>query len=178
MAEYGTTLTLKDNDGYTKALADVGLSPDWVDFGDYETDKEIPHRTYKYKFTGFPIENSTMVVPNPKDIVTEGLGSISQLRLDMEATLLDMMLGMWDGGATDDPAQAYSTPVFMLMEAVDSMVQAKALGQQEQQDEKEEEKRKKNFILLIISVVLMVSTCQDRLGSSNYRLQSLEQSCS
>jgi hypothetical protein len=46
----------------------------------------------------------------------------------------------------------------MLQQAVDSMEQAKELGQQEEEKEEEEErKRKENLILLIISVVLMVS---------------------
>ena len=98
-----------------------------------------------------------MVVPNPKDIVTQGITNIPALRTDMEATLLDIMLGTWSNGSTSDPAQAYSIPVFMLMQAIESMAQAKILGQQEKKEEAEEEKRKKDFILLIISLVLMVS---------------------
>ncbi|KAK5111586.1 hypothetical protein LTR85_011815 [Meristemomyces frigidus] len=129
-------------------------------FGDHEVDKTFTApragRKFEYKFTGYPVENATMVVPNPKDIVTQGLGSIPDLQIAMEATLMDMILGNWADGSTADAAQAYSTPVFMLMEAVDSMAQAKALGKQEQKEEKEEEKRKKDFILLIVSVVLMI----------------------
>lgn len=101
-----------------------------------------------------------MVVPNPKDIVSKGIGSIPDLRLDMQATYLDMILGQWagdDGGSLEDPAMAYSAPVFMLMQANDGMAQAKAYGQQEEKDEKEEAKRKKDFILLIVGIVLMVS---------------------
>lgn len=159
---YTTALTLTDENGYSAGLANAGLAPDWVALGDYEIDHDItsPHggRKLTLKFTGFPIENSTMVVPNPKDIITKGLGSIPSLRASMEATLLDIVLGDWSGGSTSDAAQAYSTAVFMLMQAVDGMAQAKTLGEQEQQEEEEEERRKKDFILLIVSVVLMVSS--------------------
>jgi hypothetical protein len=97
-----------------------------------------------------------MVVPNPKDIVTKALPSIPSLNSSMQATLLDMKLAQWTNGSLSDPVQAYSTAVFMLMQAVDSMAQAKQLGQKEEKEEEEEEKRKKNFFLLIVSVVLMV----------------------
>lgn len=111
-----------------------------------------------FKFADFPVVNSSMVVPNPKDVVTKGLGNIDNLRLEMQATLMDMILGIWTDGSIQDPAQAYSAPVFMLMEAVDSMKQAKELGEKEEQtEEEEEEKRKKNLILLIVSIVLLVS---------------------
>lgn len=96
---YTTAMTLRDHDGYTKALLNAGISVDWTDLGDYEVDKDVsmPHggRRFKYKFTGFPIENATLVVPNPKDIVTKGLGSIPDLRSAMQATALDIMMGIW-----------------------------------------------------------------------------------
>ncbi|MCJ1310400.1 hypothetical protein MMC25_004064 [Agyrium rufum] len=154
-----TALTLTDENGYLRGLTQAGLDPDWVVLGDYSFDRDVtaPHRGRKfhYAFAGFPVENTSMVVPDPKIIVTQGLGSIPDLLLDMQATLLDMVLGIWSNGSVTDPAQACSTPVFMLMQAVDGMAQAKQLGQQEQQEEEEEAKCKKDFILLIVSVVLM-----------------------
>jgi chitinase len=160
-SEATTTLTLRDTDGYITALTNAGLSPDWVTYGDYEKDHEYlsggrGNINHKYKFANFPVQNTSMVVPNPKDVVTQGLGSIPNLRMEMKATMLEMMLGAWVGGSTSDPAQVYSTPVFLLMEAVDNMAQAKAAGKEEQKQEADEEKRKKDFILLIVSVVLMV----------------------
>lgn len=168
------TFTVTDHDKYIESLGTAGLSPDWVDLGDYEYDRDVsqPHasRKWKYQFHGFPIENSSMVVPNPKDVVTKGLGSIPDLRRDMVSTLAELMLGQyadntnrWDKQVTTssaDPMMAYSSPVFMLMQAVDSMAQAKELGQEEKKEEEEEEKRKKDFILLIVSVVLMVCHIQ------------------
>lgn len=50
----------------------------------------------------------------------------------------------------------YSIAVFMLMQAVEDLAQAKQLEQQEEKKKEEEARRKKNLILLIISVVLMV----------------------
>ncbi|OJJ96909.1 hypothetical protein ASPACDRAFT_1859003 [Aspergillus aculeatus ATCC 16872] len=159
IAEKTTALTLTDSDGYEAALANFGLEADWVTLGDYEKDLDFvaPHasKKFEYKFTGFPNQNDSMVVPNPKDIVTKGLGSIPNLKTSMQATLLDIMMGVWTNGTSSDAALAYSTPVFLLMQAVDEMAQAKALGQQEEKEEEEEAKRKKNFILLIVSVVLM-----------------------
>lgn len=162
MSEHTTTLTLTDQDGYNGGILKAGLSPDWVVFGDHTVDRDVTvpraSRKFRYDFNNYPVENSSLVVPNPKDIVTEGLGDLPALRISMEATLLEMIIGQWDG-SIEDAAQAYSAPVFMLMQAVDGMAQAKALGTQEEQDEAEEEKRKKNFILLIVSVLLMVWSC-------------------
>ena len=154
-------MTLSDGDGYNAGLVKAGLSPDWVELGPYsiERDFSAPHagRKYMLYFTGFPIQNTSMIVTNPKDIVTKGLGDLPTLRSDMENSLLDIMGGNWIGGDPADAALAYSTPVFMLMEAVDSMAQAKELAQKEEAKEaEEEEERKKNFIILILSVIFMV----------------------
>lgn len=157
-----TTLTLVDKDGYHAALFEAGLAPDWVALGDYEIPRVIDRgpdnlpEDHLLRFKGFPIKNESMVVPNPKDIVTKALASIPDLRSDIEATMLDITQSAWDGAALTDPAQAYSLPVFMLAQAINDMAEAKKLGEKEEQEEEEEEERKKNFILLIISVVLMV----------------------
>lgn len=158
---YTTALQLADQNGYSAGLAKAGLSPDWVVLGDYDIKREIiagrGSANFDLKFTGFPIKNSTMVVPNPQDIVTKGIGSIPALQASIQATMMDIMLGAWQNGSTSDPAQVYSVPVFMLMEAVNSMAQAKQLAEQEKQEEEEQEK---NFIMLIVSVVLMVSSAR------------------
>nr|OQO24051.1 hypothetical protein B0A51_05021 [Rachicladosporium sp. CCFEE 5018] len=152
-------LTLADQDGYNGGLLEAGISPDWTILGDHEIVKEVSEpragRKYVYEFEGYPIEDPQVVIPNPKDIVTQGLGDLSELRTSMQATLMDLILGQFFDGDTSDAAEAYSTPVFMLMQATDGMAQAKVLAAQEMQDEKEEAQRKKNFILLIVSVILM-----------------------
>jgi hypothetical protein len=163
-----TKLVLRDQDAYTAAIARAGLDPDWVSFGDYTYTGNIfakrwlgdgsgPHAA-NFAFADWPVENSSMVVPNPKDVVTKAIGNIPSLRSDMEDTVIDIMTGHWTNGSISDPSQAYSAPVFMLMQAVDGMAQAKQLGKQEEEEEEEEErKRKENLILLIVSIVMMVS---------------------
>lgn len=161
---YKTIMTLRDEDGYNAALGHARLAPDWVVLGEHVIKRTVSSGndhgprsvTYTYKFSGYPIENFDMVVPNPKDVVMKGLGSIPELRESMQATYLEIATGFYIGGNPMDAAEAFSTPVFMLMQAVDGMAQAKALGVKEEKEEEEEEKRRKNFILLIVSVVLMV----------------------
>ncbi|KAJ5901127.1 glycoside hydrolase [Penicillium tannophilum] len=154
---------LTDEDGWDKALANKGISSDYVAFGDYTRHQH--HDTvggrggvtdYYYYFTNFPKKNESMVVPNPKDIVLKALPHIPSLRSDMQTTVYDMMLGQWFNGSLDDPSQVYSTPVFTIIQAIDGMAQAKKLGEEEKTLEKKEaEEKKKNFILTIISVVLI-----------------------
>ena len=150
-------MTLKDKNGYIAAINKAGISPDWIHLGPHTVTHDLVQpragRKFIYEFTEYPIENTNMKVQNPKDIVTKALPSVPGLRTEMRATLLDIMLGQWVDGTASDAAYAYSTPVFMLMQAVDSMAQAKALGEKEQ---KQEEEAEKNFIVMILSVVLMV----------------------
>lgn len=162
LSQETTAFKLIDKSGYEDGLATAGLSPDWVVLDDftYEYTYFADHygdRKAYFKFTGYPTKNESMVVPNPKDIITKGLPDIPGLVIDMQATMFDIMIGQWINGTSEDAVQAYSMPVFMLMQAVENMAQAKNLGTQEKQDEEEEEKRKKDFILLIVSVVLIVS---------------------
>ncbi|KAG8163304.1 hypothetical protein KVR01_006601 [Diaporthe batatas] len=155
-----TELRLRDHDGFAKALATAGLLEDWVDFGDYKihrtNNNDRPAQSWTLSFHGWPIRNESMVVNNPKDIVTKGLPNIPSLRQEMVASMLEIMGGSWAGGDSRDAALAYAPAVFMLQQAVDSMAQAKELGAQEEKTEEEEErKRKENLILLIIGVALM-----------------------
>lgn len=153
-------MRMTDEDGYDAALAHAGLLPDWVDMGDF-TLRRMNYDTtldlyWQWIFSPFPIKNESMEVQNPKDIVTEGLPNLPALREDMVATKLEILVGAYFGGDPRDAALAYAPAVFMLQQAVDSMRQAKELGEQEEEEEEEEErKRKENFILLIISVVLI-----------------------
>ena len=154
------TLTLKQGmeADYNASLTKAGITPDWITFGDHTITHDQTSgrggRNWQFQFSGFPIAKENMDIPNPQDIVTKAIPSLPDLRIDMQATLLDIMLGNFAGGSTTAAVNAYSTPVFMLMQAVDNMAQAKALGEQEQEAE---EKARINFIIMIVSVVLMVS---------------------
>ncbi|KAJ6032219.1 glycoside hydrolase [Penicillium herquei] len=161
LAIHTTAVTLVDKDGFDTAIADNGFISTWVELGDYTyvweyAAQEYGERKADFKFTGsFPIQNASMTVPNPKDIVTKALPDIPTLLTEMQATLLDLMLSQWQNGSFTDPASAYSMPVFMLMQAVEDMAEVKSLGTTEKKIEAEEAKRKKDFILMIVSVVLM-----------------------
>lgn len=155
-----TNLKLRDEEGFDKALATAGLMRDWIDFGEWSITRHNrrvrPPQSRTLSFTGWPIRNESMVVSNPKDIVTKGLPDIPTLRADMQATRLDIMGGLWMGGDPGAAAVAYTPAVLMLEQGVDSMKQAKELGEKEEEEEEEEErKRMENIILLVIGVVLM-----------------------
>lgn len=156
-----TAFKLTDAQGYDAGLAKAGLLQNWVDRGDYTMvytfeAPRVGSLKRDYKFSGFPIKNESMVVPNPKHIVTNALPNIPALRDEMQATLMDIMLGQWLNGSSSDAADAYSTLVFMFIQGIEGMAEAKKLGQQEKKTEQEEEKRKKDFIVMIVSVVLLV----------------------
>ncbi|EPS35046.1 putative alpha-1,3-glucanase [Penicillium oxalicum 114-2] len=155
-----TAFKLTDAQGYDAGLAKAGLLQNWVDRGDYTMvytfeAPRVGSLKRDYKFSGFPIKNESMVVPNPKHIVTNALPNIPALRDEMQATLMDIMLGQWLNGSSSDAADAYSTLVFMFIQGIEGMAEAKKLGQQEKKTEQEEEKRKKDFIVMIVSVVLL-----------------------
>ena len=175
MGYKSTTLTLKDamEDDYNAALTKAGITPDWVHFGDHTITHDETSgrggRNWQYKFSGFPVAKANMVIPNPKDIVTQALPTISDLRIDMKATLMDIILGNFADGSTTAAANAYSTPVFMLMQAVQNMAEAKKLGEKEQEEEK---KQRTDFIVMIVSVVLLVSTVWTGPDSLMCRMQS------
>lgn len=161
---------LIDEDGWDKALANKGISVDYVEFGDYTRHQHHEpyggrgRADYDYHFTNFPIKNKTMVVPNPKDIVLKALPHIPDLRMDMQATVFDMMFGQWVGGSLNDPSQVYSTPVFTIIQAIEGMAKAKKLGQEEKDaEEAEKEQKKKDLILTIVSIALIVSTIPGRI---------------
>lgn len=129
MSTSTTAMTLVDYDDYATALANAGLSPDWAVLGDYQIERDIVSahggKKHIYKFTSFPIKNDSMVVLNPKHIVDQGMPNIPGIRSSMQATLMDIQLGQWFNGSTSHAAQAYSTAVFLLMQAVESMAEAK-----------------------------------------------------
>ena len=154
-----TTMTLADPKGFHAAVSKAGINPDWIHFGDYTVSEAINSPwahggELNAFFNGFPVAKNNMVVPNPKDIAKKALPSIPKLRDDMQATMQDIMLGRYLNGSVSDAPQAYSSPVFLLMQAVHGMAQAKALGEKQQ---KIEEEAKVQFIIDIVSAVLVVS---------------------
>ncbi|GLI79232.1 glucan endo-1,3-alpha-glucosidase agn1 [Penicillium ochrochloron] len=177
-----TRLTLTDPDGWSAKLTDEGIDSSYVEFGDYTRTQYYPSirgmREYNYKFNNFPIKNESMVVPNPKDIVSQAIPNMPDLRNQMKATLLDIMLGQWINGSTSNAAEAYSSPVFMLMQGVDGMAQAKQIGEDEKKlQDQEAEAKKRDFILTIISVVLIFVPVIGEEAAAAAGLATLARSC-
>lgn len=103
------------------------------------------------------MKNECKVVLNPKYIVSQAIPNMPELRNQMKATLLNIMLGQLINSSTANAAEAYSSPVFMLMQGVDGMAQAKQIGEDEKWHNEEAEAKKRDFILTIVSVILIVS---------------------
>ncbi|KAL4739555.1 glycoside hydrolase superfamily [Aspergillus similis] len=155
-----TDLTVPDADSFSGGLVKAGLLDEWVTFDDYSITMHNynahPVESVTLSFTGWPSKNESMVVDNPKDIVTKGLPNIPTMISEMQITTLEIMGGSWSGGDPRDAAVAYAPAVFMLEQAVDSMAQAKEIGAQEEEAEEEEErKRMESLILLILGVAFL-----------------------
>ncbi|KAJ5195437.1 uncharacterized protein N7498_008875 [Penicillium cinerascens] len=177
-----TRLTLTDSDGWSAKLTDEGIDSSYVEFGDHTRKQYYTgprgNREYDYNFNNFPIQNTSMVVPNPKDIVSQVIPNIPNLRSQMKATLLDIMLGQWINGSISNAAEAYSSPVFMLMQGVNGMAQAKQIGEDEKNLKGQEaESKKRNFILTIVSVVLIFVPIIGEEAAAAAGLATLARSC-
>ncbi|KAI1852620.1 hypothetical protein JX266_002161 [Neoarthrinium moseri] len=163
---FDMTLTLRDREGYfTGLLKETGVIEEWVNFNGHERDIGYcnvegvgicPPDTGVRDWFGLPQKNDKIEVSDPKDIVTEGLGNIDEIRHNLLTTRLEIMLGVWDG-SVDDVVQVLSVPVFMLGEAVEGMREAKELGEDQEDWEEEQAREKaKQLILTIVGAVLFV----------------------
>ncbi|OGM43096.1 hypothetical protein ABOM_008232 [Aspergillus bombycis] len=155
---------LIDEDGFFKELqSKYGISKDWVEFKTYH--REVPacppftgigpppictHPHFQYE--NFPMAKEDFTIPNPKDSIKDALPRFKQLQLDLAATWGDLSFFLWDGD-DDDAVAALSMPVFMLLQAVDSMATVKQIGEEEKEHEEE---AKRNLILIILSAVLLI----------------------
>lgn len=158
---------LRDVNGFNGELANQGLSPDWLAYGDSSVADVYLERGTTSVITkhlkNFPIRNDSMVVPNPKDIVTPALQNFPSLRSDMANTANEILLQQWNDTSMAAPAQVYSVPVFVMMQGIDNMSQAKTAAEGIKDAEaKEAEEKKKNIILLVLSLVLIVSSSKLR----------------
>lgn len=159
---YPITFTLRDSDGFWKEVEKAGLSRDWITLGNSR-----PVLYFKGGGAGaipapieckgqFPTQNTSMVVPNPKDLVDQVRPTLPDIQNDLQGTMFDVMMGAWFGGSVLDGPDAYSAPVFLFMQALESMAQAKELGKKEKEtEEKAESDRIKNIVLLVLSIVLI-----------------------
>ncbi|KAJ5134887.1 glycoside hydrolase [Penicillium atrosanguineum] len=85
----------------------MATKADWLplDFHQTGLSSTITHMTDEagsriadFKFSGYPTKNESMVVPNPKDIVRKGLSDILGLLMEMQATMIEIMVRQWVNG--------------------------------------------------------------------------------
>ena len=69
---------------------------------------------------GYPLTVANPKIPNPKDIVQKSLTDMTSLRDQLAITRQELIDGTWLG-PVDDAIEVLSMPVFMIIQAVDSM---------------------------------------------------------
>ncbi|KAK6223391.1 hypothetical protein LQW54_000509 [Pestalotiopsis sp. IQ-011] len=161
---YTMTYTLEDSDGFYNALQSTyGIEKDWVTLGTWSnpnngpcsggvggggSGKNLDKRCDEINiyYYNYPQVSGDVTVSNPKDVVTAALPSIGNLQTTILARQMDLMMGQWTG-PTDDLLQVISMPVFLMVQAVQSMQSAK------QQAEEEEEEEDTALILEILGIV-------------------------
>ncbi|KAK6075617.1 LysM domain-containing protein [Seiridium cupressi] len=98
------------------------------------------------EYVGVPVSSGDITVTNPKDVITAALPTLGDLQVTILGRQMDLMLGLWSG-PTDDILQVVSMPVFLIVQAVASMKDAKAQG------EKQKKEDRTKLILEILGIV-------------------------
>ncbi|OBT71633.1 hypothetical protein VF21_09708 [Pseudogymnoascus sp. 05NY08] len=150
---YTVYYTLTNSTGfYSELESTYGVIADWVSFGRVQSSAPcIGNNCLEadQEQQGIPVASSNITVPNPKDIFTQSKPMIANLTNIMLSTEIDLNLGTWYG-PLDDVIQVLSSPLFMLMQAVDSMQQVKTIGAARKAEDK------KNLILEILGIIFAV----------------------
>ncbi|KAL7946058.1 glycoside hydrolase family 18 protein [Trichoderma barbatum] len=157
--------TLRDEDGFYKALLDKhNIGRDWITFKDFAVNEPCPcepsskwlrffHCSEDYTmYKSFPRrikDTSKINVPNPKKVVDEAIPNVDELVDLLAWTISKLRMGSLDA-SYEDPVIAFSMPVFMLEDAIESIKEVKEIG------EKEQEAKKKELILKILNIVFSV----------------------
>lgn len=121
---YTVYYTLINSDRFFAELElTYGIKSDWITF---RSTNFSPHDFTGYSSAidqgreGYPLPASNFTVPNPKDTISNAMPQITNLTRVIYSTQIELNLGSWYG-LLDDVVQVLSTPVFMVMQAVDSM---------------------------------------------------------
>ncbi|KFY91677.1 hypothetical protein V498_05365 [Pseudogymnoascus sp. VKM F-4517 (FW-2822)] len=156
IAEYTVYYTIHNSTGFYAELQELyGILPEWVVLGDEDFDPPCVTApqciTIDQRKRDFPIPapDEKIIVPNPKEVMTAAQPRMANLTNALYSAEIDLNLGSWLGPAVD-LVEVLSMPVFMIMQAIDSMLQAKDIGE----EMREEERR--NFILMIISIIFSI----------------------
>jgi chitinase len=160
---YYMHLRMTDKEGFLKFIAEAGIPEEWITFDEtVEFDEEChlpagpnpscPTTSGHKRYVGYPKKKSSVNVPNPKDIVTSGIGNVDELRNMTIAHRLEISLGIYDGNP-DDVIQVISVPVFLLEQAIEGMGKAKELADKQEEMDRDAQK---NLILTIVGAVLFI----------------------
>lgn len=81
----------------------------------------LNHCFFRFQYIhGYPLVIDDPKIPNPKDIVEQSLSNMNALRDQLVTTRQELIDGTWMG-PVDDTIEVLSMPVFMMIQAVDSM---------------------------------------------------------
>ncbi|GFF54699.1 hypothetical protein IFM51744_08432 [Aspergillus udagawae] len=155
--------TFVDEQGfYDELQSKYGIQRDWVEVSDVVNEDKLctPNprsggivcHNIKQTNQNIPHAKADFTIPNPKDSIANALPRFQALQRDVVSTWADLSFFLWDGDDAD-VVEAFSTPVFMLLQAVESMATVKDIGETEKEKEEEE---KRNLIITIISAVLLI----------------------
>ncbi|GFF45306.1 alpha-1,3-glucanase/mutanase, putative [Aspergillus udagawae] len=174
---YTIDYDLKDETGFWAAAEERSILKEWISFEEYDVltpciPAPPPNNCQNSKiiFRDAPHHAHNITFANPKDIITQSNGRFDQLELDIATTWTEMMFGIWDGDH-DDTVEALSLPVFMLVQAVDSMEQVKQLGKEEK--EHEEEELIMNIVTAILSVLPFAGSIIGRIAGITWMTQAV-----
>lgn len=165
-----TTYTLRDSDGFYKAINDAdGVQKDWIKYDDIlivpsqgcqfaGTDVEKCERQNGLWFWNYPTKG-TVDVANPKDVVSKSDGPVSDLKHSLQ---LMEFLADYDGfSQMSDLVDAGSVPAFSVLAAVEAMDKvAKAGGEIQDQE------RKEMIVSFVTSILFLVPFAGEAAGAA------------
>lgn len=148
-------MTLRDSDGFDKALAELGVDREWVTFGEHIEEIRCQPTSggtglcenFELTIQGYPKTKADWEAPNPKDIMSQAMPNLPKLEDELMIATSEIGLGIWEG-SNSDVVEVLSMPILMMAQAVDGMARAKEVGEDWENEEN------KNLLLTIISAVL------------------------
>jgi chitinase len=154
---------MTDKEGFLKFIAEAGIPEEWITFDEtVEFDEEChlpagpnpscPTTPGHKRYVGYPKKKSSVNVPNPKDIVTSGIGNVDELRNKTIARRLEISLGIYQENP-NDVIRVISVPVFLLEQTIDGMGMAKELADKQEEMDRDAQK---NLILTVVGAVLFI----------------------
>ncbi|KAH6608594.1 hypothetical protein Trco_001940 [Trichoderma cornu-damae] len=156
---------LRDEEGFYEALLrQHSIEKEWVTWGDYaRNDPCLP--CFPPSLSGCPLclndyamyknfprrisDTSKIEVPNPKKLVDASILKMNELAELMASTIPLLRMGNLDAD-DDDPALAFSMPIFMLADSIESIKTVKEIG------EEQKKAKTRELVLGIFEIVFSI----------------------